>query len=130
MSDHRFMSEDGHCYIRLPSEPAITERQWIFDELPTAKIVAASRPDAGDITPLLLSYTIEFQYKQFRWHLLKKASQVLYLHLALKKRAFLEELHDKQEQCFDEEEKKDEEEGVVEEQRRKKKKEEEEMKQR
>ncbi|XP_009417749.2 phospholipase D zeta 1 isoform X1 [Musa acuminata AAA Group] len=98
MSDHRFMSEDGHCYIRLPSEPAITERQSIFDELPTAKIVAASRPDAGDITPLLLSYTIEFQYKQFRWHLLKKASQVLYLHLALKKRAFLEELHDKQEQ--------------------------------
>ena len=58
------MSEDGHCYIRLPSEPAITERQSIFDELPTAKIVAASRPDAGDITPLLLSYTIEFQYKQ------------------------------------------------------------------
>ncbi|URE38685.1 phospholipase D [Musa troglodytarum] len=167
MSDYRFMSEDGHCYVRLPSAPAITERQqWIFDELPTAKIVAASRPDAGDITPLLLSYTIEFQYKQvfidlmfrliffpfseclvlgsvncfrhnckwaflrwekllsvndgnlclqcwlrtvptsavsldyiqFRWHLLKKASQVLYLHLALKKRAFLEELHDKQEQ--------------------------------
>ncbi|RRT45693.1 hypothetical protein BHE74_00033787 [Ensete ventricosum] len=64
MSDYGFMSDDGNRYIRLPSEPAITERQWIFDELPTAKIVAASRPDAGDITPLLLSYTIEFQYKQ------------------------------------------------------------------
>lgn len=36
----------------------------IFDELPTATIVSVSRPDASDITPLLLSYTIEFQYKQ------------------------------------------------------------------
>ncbi|KAL2231263.1 UNVERIFIED_CONTAM: Phospholipase D zeta 1, partial [Sesamum indicum] len=34
----------------------------------------------------------------FKWHLLKKASQVIYLHLALKKRAIIEEIHEKQEQ--------------------------------
>ncbi|KAK6121109.1 hypothetical protein DH2020_045135 [Rehmannia glutinosa] len=70
----------------------------IFEELPTATIVSVSRPDASDITPLLLSYTIELQYKQFKWQLLKKASQVIYLHFALKKRAIIEELHEKQEQ--------------------------------
>ncbi|CAN6715141.1 unnamed protein product [Malus baccata var. baccata] len=36
----------------------------IFDELPVATIVSVSRPDTGDISPMLLSYTIEFQYKQ------------------------------------------------------------------
>ncbi|XP_074591557.1 phospholipase D zeta 1-like [Curcuma longa] len=90
---------EGYCYIRLPSEPDIAELPpRIFDELPTTKVVSVSRPDAGDFTPLLLSYTIEFQYKQFKWRLVKKASQVLYLHVSLKKRAFLEELHDKHEQ--------------------------------
>ncbi|KAL5565959.1 hypothetical protein UlMin_029123 [Ulmus minor] len=74
------------------------EPTWIFDELPTATIVAVSRPDTGDISPTLLSYTIEFQYKQFKWRLIKKASQVLYLHFALKKRAFMEEIYEKQEQ--------------------------------
>lgn len=38
----------------------------IFDELPKASIVSVSRPDAGDISPMLLSYTIEVQYKQAR----------------------------------------------------------------
>ncbi|KAL6146533.1 hypothetical protein ACLB2K_057211 [Fragaria x ananassa] len=70
----------------------------IFVELPVATIVSVSRPDTGDISPMLLSYTIEFQYKQFKWRLLKKASQVLYLHFALKKRAIIEEFHEKQEQ--------------------------------
>ncbi|KAI3448533.1 hypothetical protein Pfo_005198 [Paulownia fortunei] len=70
----------------------------IFEELPMATIVSVSRPDASDITPLLLSYTIELQYKQFKWQLLKKASQVIYLHFALKKRAIIEEFHEKQEQ--------------------------------
>lgn len=37
-------------------------------------------------------------FLQFKWCLFKKASQVLYLHFALKKRAFIEELHEKQEQ--------------------------------
>ncbi|KAJ6434536.1 hypothetical protein OIU84_018117 [Salix udensis] len=75
------------------------EPGWIFDELPKATIVSVSRPDtAGDFSPMLLSYTIELQYKQFKWQLLKKASQVLYLHFALKKRTLIKELHEKQEQ--------------------------------
>lgn len=37
-------------------------------------------------------------FHQFRWRLYKKASQVLYLHFALKRREFLEEFHEKQEQ--------------------------------
>ncbi|KAI4372290.1 hypothetical protein MLD38_010537 [Melastoma candidum] len=70
----------------------------IFEELPRAHIVSVSRPDTADISPMLLAYTIELQYKQFKWTLVKKASQVLYLHFALKKRAFMEELFEKQEQ--------------------------------
>ncbi|XP_043811423.1 phospholipase D zeta 1 isoform X2 [Manihot esculenta] len=69
----------------------------IFEELPTATIISVSRPDAGDISPVLLSYTIDFQYKQFKWQLLRKAAQVFYLHFALKRRAFVEEIHEKQE---------------------------------
>ncbi|KAG8052087.1 hypothetical protein GUJ93_ZPchr0001g29642 [Zizania palustris] len=97
----------GHRYMRMPAEPdgdasvasfRLPESARAFDELPRARIVGVSRPDAGDITPMLLSYTIEVQYKQFRWLLYKKASQVLYLHFALKRRAFLEEFHEKQEQ--------------------------------
>lgn len=79
--------------LRYSSEP-----ERIFDELPTATIVSVSRPDAGDISPLQLSYNIELQYKQFKWQLQKKASQVIYLHFALKKRAIIEEFHEKQEQ--------------------------------
>ncbi|XP_048497428.1 phospholipase D zeta 1 [Beta vulgaris subsp. vulgaris] len=75
-----------------------TESTRIFDELPKATIVHVSRPDAGDISPMLLSYTIELQYKQFKWQLDKKAAQVLYLHFALKKRVIIEEIHEKQEQ--------------------------------
>ncbi|PWA53084.1 phospholipase D P2 [Artemisia annua] len=73
----------------------------IFDELPKATILSVSRPDASDIGPLLLSYTIQVEYKQFKWCLLKKASQVIYLHFALKKRALVEEIHEKQEQVKD-----------------------------
>ncbi|XP_051179064.1 phospholipase D zeta 1 [Lolium perenne] len=96
-------------YVRMPPEPEpgpeassasfrLPDSARVFDELPRARIVAVSRPDAGDITPMLLSYTVEVQYKQFRWPLYKKASQVLYLHFTLKRRAFLEEFHEKQEQ--------------------------------
>lgn len=35
---------------------------------------------------------------QFKWVLEKKASQVFYLHFMLKKRAIIEEIHEKQEQ--------------------------------
>jgi hypothetical protein len=46
---------------------------------------------------LFLLFTF-FYFYQFRWRLYKKASQVLYLHFALKRREFLEEFHEKQEQ--------------------------------
>ncbi|KAK4380074.1 hypothetical protein RND71_001936 [Anisodus tanguticus] len=55
-------------------EDSIHESTRIFDELPQAIII------------------------QFMWQLVKKASHVFYLHFALKKRAFIEEIHEKQEQ--------------------------------
>ncbi|XP_061349147.1 phospholipase D zeta 1-like [Gastrolobium bilobum] len=88
-------------YDQMQSEPSTSfrvESSRIFDELPEATIVSVSRPDAADISPMLLKYTIEFHYKQFKWQLVKKASQVIYLHFTLKKRAFIEEIHEKQEQ--------------------------------
>ncbi|XP_043723030.1 phospholipase D zeta 1-like [Telopea speciosissima] len=108
-ASEQFMSGGGPVYVQMQSEPSSmiarshssrhgADQSWIFEELPKATIVSVSRPDAGDISPILLSYNIEFQYKQFKWRLLKKASQVMYLHFALKKRAFIEEFHEKQEQ--------------------------------
>ncbi|KAK9067888.1 hypothetical protein SSX86_011999 [Deinandra increscens subsp. villosa] len=99
----------GSHYVQMQSEPSRPstfslfhqnppEATRIFDELPKATIVQVSRPDAADISPMLLSYTIDFQYKQFKWQLVKKASHVFYLHFALKKRAIIEEIHEKQEQ--------------------------------
>lgn len=111
MASEQLMSGSGTRYFQMQQEQLPTmmssllsfqgptpESTRIFDELPKATIVSVSRPDAGDISPVLLSYTIEFQYKQFKWLLVKKASQVFYLHFALKKRAFIEEIHEKQEQ--------------------------------
>lgn len=105
---------DGPRYVQMQSEPepeASTLSSLysfhqdtatrIFDELPQATIIQVSRSDAGDISPMLLTYTIEVQYKQFKWQLVKKASHVIYLHFALKKRAFIEEIHEKQEQVKD-----------------------------
>ncbi|KAF8015958.1 hypothetical protein BT93_H1492 [Corymbia citriodora subsp. variegata] len=83
---------------RAASQRQCIESDWIFDELPAATIVSVSRPESGEFSPMLLSYTIELQYKQFKWLLWKKASQVLYLHFALKKRALIEEFYEKQEQ--------------------------------
>ncbi|XP_062108661.1 phospholipase D zeta 1 isoform X1 [Humulus lupulus] len=104
-SEQLITSGSGSRYFQMQSEPALSfsftlrpEPTRIFDELPKAIIVDVSRPDAGDISPMLLSYTIEFQYKQFTWRLLKKAAHVFYLHFALKKRAFIEEIQEKQEQ--------------------------------
>ncbi|XP_016433521.2 phospholipase D zeta 1 isoform X1 [Nicotiana tabacum] len=102
----------GPRYVQMQSEPEPStlssfysfhqdsshESTRIFDELPSATIIQVSRPDAGDISPMLLTYTIEVHYKQFKWQLVKKASHVFYLHFALKKRAFIEEIHEKQEQ--------------------------------
>ncbi|KAK2637963.1 hypothetical protein Ddye_025758 [Dipteronia dyeriana] len=77
---------------------AAAEQPRIFEELPKATIVSVSRSDTSDISPMLLSYNIEFHYKQFKWRLVKKASQVLYLHFAVKKRVIIDEFHEKQEQ--------------------------------
>lgn len=71
-------SGSGSRYVQMRSEQLMSpsslfsfrhssfEPARIFDELPSATIVSVSRPDAGDISPMLLSYTIEFQYKQAR----------------------------------------------------------------
>lgn len=69
------MSTEKLIPEELAAAPAISsshslrnycEMPRIFEELPHATIVCVSRPDAGDISPLLLSYTIEVQYKQVR----------------------------------------------------------------
>lgn len=100
-SDRLFSGGGASPYTPIQSSMSWygSEPERIFEELPTATIVSVSRPDGGDISPLQLSYTIEIQYKQFKWRLLKKASQVIYLHFALKKRAIIEEFHEKQEQA-------------------------------
>ncbi|XP_068658826.1 phospholipase D zeta 1-like [Aristolochia californica] len=100
-------SEQLPRYVQMQSEQTLSsshsfrqgpESTWIFEELPKATIVSVSRPDASDITPMLLTYTIEIRYKQFKWRLIKKAAQVFYLHFQLKKRVIIEEFHEKQEQ--------------------------------
>ncbi|KAF3600584.1 hypothetical protein F2Q69_00039159 [Brassica cretica] len=91
------VKSDGVIRRTAATANCLTGGSQIFEELPKAKIVSVSRPDTTDFSPLLLSYTLELQYKQFKWTLQKKASQVLYLHFALKKRLIIEELHDKQE---------------------------------
>lgn len=80
------MSGDGPRYVQMrsesPSSPAAeemlsapsfrhggSEATRIFDELPKATIVSVSRPDASDISPMQLSYTIQFQYKQVPFNL-------------------------------------------------------------
>ncbi|URD81118.1 phospholipase d [Musa troglodytarum] len=57
--------------IAVPSSHSfrLQEHPLIFDELPKADIVSVSRPDATDIIPMLLSYTVEFRYKSM--HLLR-----------------------------------------------------------
>eukprot|EP00250_Pteridium_aquilinum_P013724 c21534_g1_i1 orf=388-3765(+) len=74
------------------------EEERIFDELPSAMVVDASRSEGLELSQFQLVYTIEIQYKQFQWRLVKKASQVLMLHFDLKKRALFEDLQEKQEQ--------------------------------
>lgn len=85
MATDQLMVAGGPRYVQMkssppPSPPAPGEispapsfRQGgaeppnrIFDELPKATIVSVSRPDAGDISPMQLSYTIQVQYKQVR----------------------------------------------------------------
>lgn len=78
MATEQLMPGGGFRYFQMQSDtlpsmmssffsfaPGVApEATRIFDELPKASIVSVSRPDAGDISPMLLSYTMEFQYKQ------------------------------------------------------------------
>lgn len=77
MGSEQLMAGGGPRYVQMQSEqptPSMSsffsfhqdapEPTRIFDELPKATIISVSRPDAGDISPMLLSYTIECQYKQ------------------------------------------------------------------
>lgn len=83
MASEQLMSSggSGSHYVQMQSEPSRLssffsfhqnppETTRIFDELPEATIVQVSRPDAGDISPMLLSYTIDFKYKQVVIHCL------------------------------------------------------------
>lgn len=73
-SEQLMQGGGGHRYFPMQSEasPATMPSHWqgsaeparMFDELPKATIVSVSRPDVSDISPMLLSYTIECQYKQ------------------------------------------------------------------
>ncbi|KAM1171543.1 hypothetical protein ACFX1X_022137 [Malus domestica] len=96
MESDQLISGGGSRYLQMRSESAVSPSSFlcrlssfeparIFDELPSATIDSVSRPDAGDISP-------------FKWRLVKKPSHVFYLHFALKKRAFFEEIQEKQEQ--------------------------------
>lgn len=90
MASERLIGNDGPSYSQMESEepsetPALartsssffafnnqyeaSESTRIFEELPKATIVHVSRPDAGDISPMLLSYTLELQYKQVQFFL-------------------------------------------------------------
>lgn len=65
MSSEKLLA-GGDCQIQPPalsSSHSFREATRIFDELPKATIVSVSKPDASDFSPLLLSYTIELQYK-------------------------------------------------------------------
>lgn len=44
--------------------PGVSPQGWIFDELPMATVVSVSGTDTADISPMVLSYTFELQYKQ------------------------------------------------------------------
>jgi phospholipase D1/2 len=86
MATEKLMAAGGPKYVQMrsspPSSPPPTttadiaslpsfryssgEVYRIFDELPKANIVSVSRPDASDISPMQLSYTIQVQYKQVR----------------------------------------------------------------
>ncbi|KAG0590254.1 hypothetical protein KC19_1G084700 [Ceratodon purpureus] len=79
--------------------PSLEQEDPIFKELPTARVVDVSRSERNDQSlAFQLVYTIEVQYKQFTWRLERKATQLLFLHLALKKRVLLEDIQEKQEQ--------------------------------
>ena len=66
MSSERLLSGDGENEVAgLSSYSSFrSSSTGIFEQLPKATIVSVSKPDASDFSPLLLSYTIQLQYKQ------------------------------------------------------------------
>lgn len=58
------VKSDGVIRRTAATANCLTGGSQIFEELPKAKIVSVSRPDTTDFSPLLLSYTLELQYKQ------------------------------------------------------------------
>ena len=67
MSTERLIESSDAKSEALPKSRSFRqcgEPCWIFEELPNATIVSVSRPDTGDISPILLSYTIQLHYKQ------------------------------------------------------------------
>lgn len=60
------MATENEAMPRAMSLRHWNEDEWIFDELPKANIISVLKPDTavGDFSPMLLSYSIEMQYKQ------------------------------------------------------------------
>lgn len=93
----------GFQYTQMEASPPrgtaspprmLMEEDPIFKEPPVATVVSVFRSEG---TAFQLIYTIDFEYRQFKWRLVKKATQVFSLHSALKFRALVEDLHEKQE---------------------------------
>ncbi|XP_062231202.1 phospholipase D zeta 1-like isoform X3 [Phragmites australis] len=79
------------CCSPTPSRSTTSRKSCDFGVM---LITLKSRPWVESTIKLYVNWVATM----FRWRLYKKASQVLYLHFALKRREFLEEFHEKQEQ--------------------------------
>lgn len=65
MSTERLISKGSlQSHHGSQSRRSSAESIRIFDELPKGTILSVSRTDVSDIGPLLLSYTIQLEYKQ------------------------------------------------------------------
>ena len=60
------METNTSATLTTPLLGPCQDGEHIFDELPSAVVVEASRPEAHDISQFQLVYTIEVQYKQVR----------------------------------------------------------------
>ncbi|KAL4310950.1 hypothetical protein GQ457_01G030530 [Hibiscus cannabinus] len=78
--------QGGVQYSQMQPEPAPSMMSQLFSFTPGVA------PESTRIFDELPKATI------FKWRLLKSGSHVFYLHFALKKRLFIEEIHEKQEQ--------------------------------
>jgi phospholipase D1/2 len=87
-----------------PADPASSPRHHledepIFKEPPAATVIEVSRAEGNDLSRAFqLVYSIQLEYQGFKWRLERKAAQVFFLHLALKRQALLQDLQEKQEQ--------------------------------